>query len=262
MIWDEGKEIHKKWQNRFWDLGRLQGMFYCFKCQYAWWGQSPEHCVRCDAERVFLTFHEVPLYNADLRLAGHADGQDGDDAVIEIKSIGVNTLLFEAPDLLRAHTYHLNINGKKREFIDHDALWDSIRVPFPSHIRQGHLYSFLGAPHDEIFIYECKWNQRTKEIVVKYREDRIADRLDSCREICQALAGGTPPKCPREGCPDCRRYEESTDDAPAKPRRIITRPTSSTPPTTPDRRGLQNGVRSDGGARPEKRLLRDRSRGA
>jgi hypothetical protein len=136
MIFGEGHEIHRKWQHRIWDLGRLKGMFFCFKCQYAWEAQSPETCERCGAERVFLVFHEVPLYDADLHMAGHADGLDGDDALIEIKSVGLGTLRFENPDLLLSHTFKLNLNGKQREFIDYDGIWSAIQNPFPSHIRQ------------------------------------------------------------------------------------------------------------------------------
>jgi len=209
MIFDEGKEIHRKWQSRIWDLGRLSGMFYCMDCRHSWFDTAPEVCEKCGAKREFIRYDEVPLFQPRLRMAGHGDGLDRNAALIEIKSIGVNSLRFEAPHLLNEHTYKLNVNGKKREFIDYDALWDSIRVPFPSHIRQAHLYSYMGAPKDEIFIYECKWNQKPKEMVVRYREERIASRLDQCHEICLALEGGRSPDCPFDGCPDCQRYERS-----------------------------------------------------
>jgi hypothetical protein len=208
MIFDEGKDIHRKWQHRIWDLGRLKGVFYCTSCKWAWTDTAPDRCQKCRTTREFLRYDEVPLYRSALRLAGHADGQDGDSAVIEIKSIGLGTLAYEAPDLLKTHTYRLNVNGRVRDFVDYDAIWDAIRVPFPSHIRQGHFYSYMGAPADEIFIYECKWNQRAKEMVVKYREERIADRLDQCAQICLALEGGKVPACPFGGCSDCQRYEE------------------------------------------------------
>jgi hypothetical protein len=177
-------------------------------CKWAWWATAPDHCEKCGATRAFLRYDEVPLHDPSLRMAGHGDGLDEENALIEIKSIGVNTLRFEAPQLLADHTYRLNVNGRVREFIDHDALWDSIRVPFPSHIRQAHFYSHMGAPPDEIFIYECKWNQKVKEMVVKYRPERIAERLDQCSQVCWALEGGRIPECPFDGCADCKRYEE------------------------------------------------------
>jgi hypothetical protein len=259
MIWDEGKEIHRKWQGRFWDLGRLKGDFYCFKCQYAWEAQSPENCERCGADRDFLVFHEVPLYNDALRMAGHADGLDGDEALIEIKSVGLGTLRFENPDLLATHTYKLNLNGRQREFIDYDGLWSAIQNPFPAHIRQGHLYSFLGAPETEIFIYECKWNQADKEFVIKYKEDRIADRLESCRRIVRALNGDSIPLCPHGGCGDCKRYEEKSDDGTGRKQRLHRRPTKASSGAAPaDRGGLPPGVPGVPGPSPKKRLYRDR----
>jgi hypothetical protein len=217
MIFDEGKEIHRKWQNRIWDLGRLTGYFRCMDCKGIWWDTSPARCQYCGAARPFLEYKEVPLQDAALRMEGSADGIDGDDrATIEIKSVGVNTLRFEAPQLLMNHTYKLNINGRNREFLDYDGLWDSIRVPFPSHIRQVHLYQYMGAPPEAIFLYECKWNQKVKEMVVKYREERISDRLEWCRQIVAGLQDGGIPDCPFDGCADCQRYERKGRDHPRK----------------------------------------------
>jgi hypothetical protein len=253
MIFDEGHEIHRKWQERIWNLGRLSGMFYCISCQWAWYATAPSECEKCGASRRFLKYQEVPLYNDTLRMAGHADGIDGDNvALIEIKSIGVNTLRFEAPGLLKEHTYKLNVNGRSREFLDHDALWDSIRVPFPSHIRQGHFYSFLGAPRDEIFIYECKWNQRVKEMVVKYREERIAPQIDAVTRICTALQGGPIPRCPFDGCADCQRYEGSSDEP---KRRILVRRTT-TQAAAAAQSARDGHVGQNGERRPPRRLLR------
>ena len=238
MIWDEGTDIHKKWQSRFWDIDRLDGMFHCLQCEHDWWDHSPDHCPQCLGRRHLLRYDEVPLVNLPLRLIGHADGQDGDLALIEIKSIGKNSLLWEAPQLLEAHTYKLNLGGGPRTFLDYDGLWDSIRTPFPSHIRQGTFYGFLSGITDMIFIYECKWNQRTKEMVVKYREERIADRLAACRQICLALDGGEIPACPQGGCTDCQRYEKEAD-ASTRPRYRLQRPPADAPAS-------QNRIRLSG----------------
>jgi hypothetical protein len=225
MIFDEGHDIHRKWQGRIWDIGRLAGVFYCTSCHYAWWSTAPDECESCHAGRIFLRYNEVPLQHQALHMAGHADGYDRDVAGIEIKSIGLGTLIWEAPDLVKEHTYKLNLNGRNRTFLDYDALWDSIRRPFPSHIRQGHLYSFMGAPEDFIYIYECKWNQKSKEMVVHYRQERIADRLDMASRVVMALEGGTIPKCPFDGCADCERYEHRNGG----PRRRLVRRSTATP---------------------------------
>ena len=251
MIFDEGKEIHRKWQNRIWDLGRLKGQWYCWACGGSWWGTSPKKCKHCGAARPFLRYDEVPLTCDSLQMAGQADGLDREEAVIEIKSVGVNTLRFEAPQLLKQHTYKFNVNGRNREFIDYDAVWQSIRVPFPSHIRQAHLYSFMGAPETEIFLYECKWNQRVKEMVVKYREERIADRLDWCRQIVHGLKDGTIPDCPFDGCSDCQRYERSSSD---KRRRILVRRGTAAQATSESSRNGGMGQVSQ--RRPARRVSR------
>lgn len=254
MIWDEGKEIHGKWQKRFWDIGRLGGNFYCQSCHFAWGAVAPEECENCHASRQFLRYMEVPLQDRNRSLAGHADGLD-DDAVIEIKSIGVNSLRFEAPILIKQHSHKFQINGKSREFLDYDGLWDSIRIPFATHIRQGDLYCYMGGYSICIFIYECKWNQRTKEMIVKYRPERIAGLLQQCSDIHWALQGRAIPVCPFGGCADCERYEEKDERPPVRRRLNIRRPSQDHPQATvePSRNGAQAGRR---------RLSRDAGRGA
>lgn len=213
MIFDEGHEIHGKWQKRIWDLGRLAGTFYCQECHYAFPALAPQECEKCHRPRQFLRYHEVPLFNQNLNLAGHADGLDTfDGPVIEIKSIGLGTVRFENPGLIQAHTYDFQLNGKSRRFLDYDGLWNSIHTPFPSHVRQGDFYCYMSRKYREVlFLYECKWNQKVKEMIVRYREERIADRLDLCSQITMALQGGRIPACPFDGCADCQRYEEKHD---------------------------------------------------
>lgn len=236
MVFDEGHEIHDKWQRRIWDLGKLLGNWYCIHCRKAWWGQAPDECPTCRSAREFIRYHEVPLFHGGYRIGGHADGLIP-GALIEIKSIGVGTVRFENKPLLDKHTYKFNVNGKERTFVDLDKVWDEIRRPFPSHIRQAHLYSLCTGHgrgkelvEEEIFIYECKWNQSCKEFVVRYRQERIQPILDSCRRITDALESHRPPACSHseDGCPDCRRYETSTngrglpqDDGGHRPRRTF-----------------------------------------
>jgi len=258
MIFDEGKEIHRKWQSRIWDLGRLAGQFICMDCKHEWFATAPDRCEKCGASRGFLIYAEVPLNCDSLHMAGQADGLDRDTAVIEIKSVGVNTLRFEAPHLIKDNTYKFNVNGKNREFLDYDGLWDSIRVPFPSHIRQAHLYSFMGAPETEIFLYECKWNQRVKEMVVKYREERIADRLESCRQIVSGLENGSIPDCPFDGCSDCQRYERSGREP--RKRILVRRSTAAQAAAAESARN--GGVGQGGPRRQARRLSRPGDRGA
>ena len=259
MIFDEGKEIHRKWQNRIWDLGRLNGDWSCRRCEHRWWGLSPSHCPKCDAERWAIRYDEVRLSRPSMLMAGQADGLDRDLAGIEIKSIGVNTLRFEAPQLIKQHTYKLNVNGKNREFLDHDGLWDSIRVPFPSHIRQGHFYSYMGAPETFIYLYECKWNQRVKEMVVKYRQERIADQLDWCLQIVHGLDDGDIPDCPFGGCSDCQRYERSSG---GQRRRILVRRSTAAQAAAATEPARNGRVGQERERRPTRRLSRPGDRRA
>ena len=250
MVFDEGKEIHHKWQKRIWDLGRLAGTFFCRECHYAFPALAPQECEKCHRPRLFLDYHEVPLWNQNLNMAGHADGLDGwDGPIIEIKSVGLGTLRFEAPNLIAQHTYDFHINGKSRKFLDYDGLWDSIRRPFPSHVRQGDFYCYMSRKYSEVlFLYECKWNQKCREMIVRYQEDRIADRLDMCSRITMALQGGPIPKCPFGGCADCQRYEEK--NASNGGRVLSRRPANQAPAPT----GSQ-GNAGENGQRPAPRRL-------
>jgi hypothetical protein len=167
--------------------------------------------VKCQAPRQFLRYHEIPLFDQPLHMAGHADG-GVEDSLVEIKSVGIGTLRFESPHLIQEHTYKFNVNGKNREFIDYDSIWNNIRRPFPSHVRQGDFYCYLshGRYNEVIFLYEWKVSQKVKEMIVRYRVERIQDRLDQCQDIVDCLKSGYSPGpvCPFGGCADCQRYEE------------------------------------------------------
>ena len=252
-VYHEGHMIHDKWQGWFWDLGILEGVFLCLHCNFAMVSVSPTECSNCGSQREALRYLEVPVLAEPYLLAGHGDGM-ARDTWLEFKSLGVNTLRFEDPDLLAAHTYNININGKRREFIDLDELWGSIQRPLPSHRRQGAIYCFLWnrmhpeRPIDEIvFIYECKWNQDAKEFVVRYSEDTIRDRLDACLTIADRVRNqGSAPDCSwdaEDGCPECRPY----DKALAKPR---------------SRRTISRTPRPDGAQRPVRRIARRQPGGA
>lgn len=213
-VFNEGHMIHEKYQGYFWDMGSLEGQWHCRSCKARWWGIAPEHCQTCEAPRWCLRYEEVPLFHPYYGIEGHADGVVG--TLIEIKSLGKNTLLFEHPQLLADHTYRININGRRREFLDYDELWDSITHPFSSHIRQGDIYgtcwNYDHAEDDQIeeivFIYECKWNQQAKEFVVKFKPSRIQPILDACRRVLDAVGANEPPPCSRDEkeCGECKPF--------------------------------------------------------
>ena len=81
--------------------------------------------------------------------------------LLEIKSVGLNTLRFEAPELYERYENNETI----------DKIWMDIGRPFPSHMRQGLLYLYMAirgsnadvpVPTQIVFIYEWKPRQLVK----------------------------------------------------------------------------------------------------
>jgi CRISPR/Cas system-associated exonuclease Cas4 (RecB family) len=237
-LFAEGHSIHDKYQTWLWEMGVLYGEWYCHACGHTFFGLSPRVCVACDSKR--LSYREVPLSRTGSVIEGHADGAvhdlDGFTGLIEIKSVGLGTLRFEAPRLLQQY---------EDDRLDLNMLWYRINRPFPSHIRQGQLYLWLSWPRYEriVYIYESKFNQRTKEFVVEYNPQVIAPLLEKAREVSQAVLSGTPParpdwaedaavkicvSCPyRRHCWSMNGADTQTVPAPAGPVvRVNTNPTA------------------------------------
>lgn len=237
MIFDEGHTIHEKWQKRAWDLGTLEGMFKCIYCDNRWWDKAPHTCSLCGARREFLKYAEVPVFNEEYGIGGHADGVVK-NKLMEIKSLARGTVLFEAPGLLEEFTYKVYIGGRKKEFIDWDGLWASITYPFKAHQIQAAIYSFCTGIPEVFFIYECKWNQKPKEFLFVPKREQIDPILKTCKDVLHAKETRTPPPCPFKGCAECKRYEDASGQ-----------PLSSPFPKKGHRRRL---VRSDGRPIPVK----------
>ncbi|MFJ2114480.1 hypothetical protein ACIOEX_21740 [Streptomyces sp. NPDC087850] len=261
-IFDSGHEAHRKWQNRAWEIGWLEGNFKCLNCEQTWWTKSPAICDRCSSTA--LEYAEVPLRAiATHRIAGHADGLLAPiRKILEIKTVGEGTYRFENPQLLARHT-HKDIEG--RPYVDVKGLWTDTRVPFPSHIRQVQIYiwlanRFTGLDLDGAeFIYESKMNQDVKSFTIKANFDIIADRIATCQEINDRLGKKDPPACPKDGCKECNAYEENDEGAPGGRRGADPRPEDSqtsasegTEASTPTRRG-RSGTPSRSDRTPRRR---------
>lgn len=213
-IFDEGHLIHTKWQTRLEKMGVLWGDWDCMDCQRTIEESFyyDERCPSCKSHVGYI-YREVPLKAEQYLIYGHADGAVPHlSALIEIKSVGAGTVRIEAPDI-----YAANTEGQK---IDLQGLWQAIKEPFPSHIRQGQLYlrlcNLMGLPYDQIiFIYEAKFNQGVKEFVVKYDPSFCDEMLHSCLEIKGALDYGLEvPECPTgTTCKDCERYGAQKSDS-------------------------------------------------
>lgn len=189
-IFEYGNSAHAKYQRWLGEMGVLWGKWGCKSCGYIWMDTSPEKCSLCQKTR--LKYLEVPLESDDLMIAGHSDGvvidSDG-NRMIEIKTVGIATLRFEAFQLF---------NKYQEEQLTPDELWFLIQRPFGTHIRQGQLYLHLARQQypelnlDEIiFLYEWKPTQDVKEFVVQYNPDLISGTLETAASVAEAVRSGS-----------------------------------------------------------------------
>lgn len=195
-IFEEGHGIHRKWQRWLHEMGVLYGVFFCRACRERWWDTSPMDCPHCGSTRRPL-YQEIPLVAEELRIIGHSDGGINKPneplRLLEVKSIGLNSLRFEAPDLWERY--------QNNETLDH--IWMDVKRPFANHLRQGMLYLYLinrgkdGIYCPEIvFIYEFKPNQRVKEFVVKYNPRFVERMIAGAETVVAALDSGKAPRRP------------------------------------------------------------------
>lgn len=233
-VFAEGNAIHSKWQNWLSETGLLWGDWRCSRCsEYVRNSLKPEDrsfgdCVGTkwvdlnkhilgEAERPFphdWKYKEVTLSSTSHKISGHADGAlIKHNCMIEIKSLGVGTLRFEAPKLLEAHTHKLS--GKN--IVDIDGMWKDLHRPLLAHVKQGNIYLWMAKemnlPFDTmVFLYEFKANQQVKEFSVKLSPDILNPMLDVAAQIEYALTVGVPPSCPKGGCAQCRAYEQEEEN--------------------------------------------------
>ena len=198
-VFEEGHAIHAKWQRWFQQMNVLYGKWYCTECEEMFWGGSDCH----DGP---LEYREVPLFYEPLRISGHSDGWIvglGDPLMLEIKSVGVGTLRWEAPELLMD-----NDN-------DMDKAWKALKAPFQKHITQVQIYMKLAellgyenVPQEAVLVYECKSNQEAKEFVVHKSDFGITELFDAAEMICNAVRDRIPPACNLSSteCSNCKGY--------------------------------------------------------
>jgi CRISPR/Cas system-associated exonuclease Cas4 (RecB family) len=185
----EGHTIHEKYQRWLQEMGVLWGEWACFECGHIWMALSPTECQNCRSLRV--RYLEVPLYRQGALIEGHADGiihMPDWRGLLEVKSIGVGTLRFEAPRL-----YNRYQDGEPFE-----TIWWKINRPFTTHLKQGMIYLWLAWPRYEqiAFIYESKMHQQVREFVVDYNPALIAGILSTARAVTSAAQSGQPPDRP------------------------------------------------------------------
>jgi hypothetical protein len=203
-IFDEGHQIHDKWQMWLRGTGRLWGTWRCLVC---------DSTVTTTASRLpheqpheqphVWKYEEVTL--SDGIIQGHEDAAI-DDRLVEFKSVGLGTLRHDSPDLLAR--FYL----KDAKVYDLDGLWKALSVPLKSHVRQANVYLYLARQMGLDFprcsiVYEYKPNQQSREFVVPLSEDIMAPMLAKVDSIKSALETALPPRCPYGGCRQCQSYE-------------------------------------------------------
>jgi hypothetical protein len=219
-IFAEGNEIHAKWQRRMRKTGKLWGRWECsLRGRHFFTGLSSDLPGNGDPGHIGVNclwkYREVSLSAENTHLmTGHADGAML-DFLIEIKSVGVGTLRFEAPILLAKHQVTTR-QGKK--IYDLDALWKDLKRPFTTHVRQATLYLFMaremGLPFTRmIFLYEFKPNQQVKEFSIELSEEILAELLATADTIKQGVDSGVLPPCPHGGCKQCQEGAEGDGKA-------------------------------------------------
>ena len=215
-IFDEGHQIHDKWQSWLKDTGKLFGDWHCAVCHESAFDCLAENLKRYGGNQFarehphYWIYDEVVLEHGIIR--GHEDGAI-DDRLVEFKSIGLGTLRHESPDLLSKFYVRTEHGGK---IYDVDAIWQALTHPLQSHVRQANIYMFLaqmmGGEYARFktcsIVYEYKFNQQSREFVIPYSEDIVGPLV---RRTYALGDKSMPPPCPFGGCKQCQAYE---DDAP------------------------------------------------
>jgi len=203
LVFAEGHRIHAQWQEMFQKMGTLWGKWECYECGECFWGLPDCH----DGP---LIYKEVPLDYKPLRIAGHSDGLlvgFGNPLMLEIKSVGLGTYRFEAPDMVREHGQNFS------------ALWEATENPFNSHVTQVQIYMKLAElleleyqPQQAVLLYQAKADQKIKEFIVDKSDFNIQHIFDAAAEIVKAVELRQAPPCNVggiKGCKECANYNES-----------------------------------------------------
>jgi len=188
-IFAEGHSIHDKWQKWMWDTGCLVGNWRCNLCGHGWMGKSPLVCPEC--MRPDIKYLEVPIFDEEHMIIGHADGEWEDSqgrALIEIKSVGLGTIKWDAPELYEAY---------EKGDLTLDELWKRIKRPLIPHRRQINLYMHCRKIDKAIVLYEWKPSQEVKEFHLSYDAALVKPMLEGAKLVKEAVEQGTLPPRPQ-----------------------------------------------------------------
>jgi hypothetical protein len=192
-IFGHGHTEHTKWQTWMAEMGILYGTWYCHNCKTSWVGGKENDGPWDWHGGHHVVYNELSLADPEYPIIGHADGAVAYlRALVEIKTIGLGTIRFDAPELVRQYTVKTK---DRRSVVDYDALWKGINRPFRSHLLQARFYLWmckrLGLPFERmVFVYENKANQDTREFVIPYSTTGIEDIIDSVEKVMAAVEAG------------------------------------------------------------------------
>jgi hypothetical protein len=212
LTFEEGHRIHARWQNWFYDMGKLYGKWRCPDCRFVFKALSPTSCKRCSYVGS-LEYREVSVFSPEHGIAGHADGWlkgFGDDLLLEIKSVGEGTIRWEDPQFFREHDN------------DFKKAWAALQQPFAVHIAQAQVYVKLleiehadtktNTPQEIVFIYESKPTQEIKEFVIPKSDFGISNLFEDAKNIMLAIENQEPPLCNINTGGTCYKCEVYNDN--------------------------------------------------
>ncbi len=237
-IFDEGHQIHDKWQSWLAETGRLWGDWKCAALRALVQRSTREEasaqafCCVCRNGEHLWEYAEVSLAHGLIQ--GHEDAALG-DRLVEFKSVGIGTLRRESPGIL-AKYYTETVDGKK--LYDLDGLWAGLKQPLMSHVRQANLYLWLARQMADAdceaadvyrsftkasIVYEFKPNQQAREYVIPLSMDIVTPLLERARVVQWALDAGTPPPCRLGGCSACKAFETDLPEQSHRSRKLVHR---------------------------------------
>ena len=205
VVFQTGHAIHDLWQSLFAKMGVLHGRWKCNQCGYLDSIISNSPACPLHGSETTWTYKEVPVRSKALRISGHADGiltGFGEPLLLEIKSMGEGTFLFEDPVAWAAADRN------------YAKAWSSLQSPFLKHILQAQLYMKLLegenlAPQEAVILYHSKGNNEYKEFIIQKSDFGIAPLLEAAKRVVDAVEAGTPPSCNvggASGCAKCKEY--------------------------------------------------------
>ena len=205
-VFEEGHRIHEQWQGWFGEMGVLYGVWSCTNCKHTKWCMGYEPCERCDRGS-YDKYKEVALNYEEKRIHGHSDGWLiglGDPLMLEIKSVGMGSYRFEAPDIAYAYPN------------DFEKMWKATTAPFYNHIMQVQVYMKLAEllgmpdyPKEAVLLYEAKATQDVKEFVIAKSDFGLDNVFEGVDKVNLAVDNATPPRCNiggDDGCPKCNHH--------------------------------------------------------